>query len=62
MDIVIKTLDGEIYNTTVTEYDAQQIAELVNTPDKFMVAIGDVVVNGRNIKSVVKAGTQEVIV
>lgn len=62
MKIKVTLLDGTEFDTDIATYNAQQIAEEVNMPEKFMVAIGDLVVNSRNIKTILKVDTQEPIV
>lgn len=58
MNIEITLLDGTVYTTNLTDYNAQTLADLINVQDKLMVAIGDIVINKHNIKSIVKDGME----
>jgi hypothetical protein len=44
-EVVIKTNDGKEHVTTVENYNAQEIADQLNDPQKTMMAIGDVIVH-----------------
>lgn len=61
MNIKVTLLDGTVLTTNVVDYNAQELADLVNVPEKVMVAIGDLVVNRHNIRTIIKSDTNEQI-
>ncbi|PLR72332.1 hypothetical protein [Bacillus sp. UMB0728] len=60
INIEITLLDGKIFSINLPEYSANEIADSINTQEKLMVAIGDLVINKHNIKTIIKTGEIQV--
>lgn len=55
ISIDITLLDGTVYTTTVETFDADEMEAKINAQEKVMVAIGRVVLNRHNIKSITES-------
>jgi hypothetical protein len=52
--VEITLLDGTVYTEEITNYNAEELSALINAQEKIVVAIGDIIVNRHNIKSIVE--------
>lgn len=49
MEVEVKTNDGQMFNVTIPDYNAEGMAAKLNDRTNTMIAMGDVVVNRQTI-------------